>query len=448
MHFATLTLLALSSIDHFVESLPFQPQDGLLQHSRRRAIDYPIDSNNPAHIRQRIRRRSVNYSVVQVDGGSSSAPSPSTLVETVTRKDSVTSPVTKTVVYTTVLQGSVSQETVVMTTTQELPPDTVTAQAISTNFIETGAQATNTVTDTVMTTAATPVLATHSSSSTSYYDDGQWHTYYPVKNFVPPPLAGPPNDRRARGAEYAEATSALRLGAAYPSEWAWKQHVKKRIAAGSPQVAYAAYSTKAVYARGVNAPYPTHSPYMKRGLYGTPSLRYVAPHAAVPTALAIDANGAIETEYVFKRDETAPQATAYAPRAAMPTQPMDIGISGAAETEYVFKRDVAAPQATANVPRAAMPKPMDIGIGGAAETEYIFKRDLVAPQATAHAARAAMPNPVAVGPDGAIETEYVFKRDVTSSQDTEKLDSEPRVAARKAPADLKLASWDITPPQN
>lgn len=448
MHFATLTILALASLDHFVESLPFQPQGGLLQHSRRRAIDYPVDSNNPAPIRRQIRRRSVNYSVVQVDGGSSSASSPSTVVETVTRKDPVTSPVTKTVVYSTVLQGSVSQETVVIATTQELPPDTVTAQAIGTNVIVTEAQAMNTVTNTVMTTAATPVMVTPSSSSTSYYDDGQWHTYYPIKNFVPPPLAGPLNNRRARGAEYAEATPAVRLSAAYPSEWAWTQHMKKRIAAGSPQVAYAAYSTKAVYARGVNAPYPTHSPYMKRGLYETPSLHYVAPHAAMPTALAIDAHGAIETEYVFKRDETTPQATAYAPRAAMPTQPMDVGISGAAETEYVFKRDVAAPEATPNAPRAAMPKPMDIGISGAAETEYVFKRDRVAPQATAHAARAAMPNPIAVGPDGAVETEYVFKRDVTISQETENLDSEPRVAARKAPADLKLASWDITPPQN
>ena len=200
---------------------PFQVQDGELQRHRRRAVDYPVksaaDVSKPA---RKFRKRGASpYSVVQVDGESSTTVAPllpATI--TVTQPPNEASASTQTIVVTSAVPGPTSDETISITTTQD--PLTLTP-TISLGVLASDAAATivttcldsllsgsasssitanlsappssnahtpvdevtsiviNTMMETITTTATT-------SSPTAYYDDGLWHTYYPVKTFIPP----------------------------------------------------------------------------------------------------------------------------------------------------------------------------------------------------------------------------------------------------------------------
>ena len=223
-------LLTLSSAI-LTQAAPFQVQDGELQRHRRRAVDYPVKFvDAPAQPARRLRKRAAaSYSVVQVDGQSSTtaAPAPPAATITVTQSGSTPAASTQTVLVTSVIPGPTSDETIVITTTQEVSaistsvatapaqtvtsavapaaPATVTAVSIATpNGEESGAgsstevdqvtsMVTNTMVETITATAAT-------STPTAYYDDGLWHTYYPIKSFVPPPSAGFASTVNARAA--------------------------------------------------------------------------------------------------------------------------------------------------------------------------------------------------------------------------------------------------------
>ncbi|KAF2019752.1 hypothetical protein BU24DRAFT_126481 [Aaosphaeria arxii CBS 175.79] len=119
-----------------------------------------------------------SYSIVNVDGGSTTPtqPEPTTVVETV----QVTSaaPTTTTTVTTTTIQPApilspVSTSTISTSST----PTTITSQST------TLASSTTTPTTTPAPHVIT-VTVTDTAGPTEYYDNGLWHTYYPVKTFA------------------------------------------------------------------------------------------------------------------------------------------------------------------------------------------------------------------------------------------------------------------------
>lgn len=175
MHFSQY-ILALSSILPVISAAPFIPRNGELQRHRRRGIDYPVLADEAPFILGSLRKRSVierdvPYSVVPVNG----------------------EPVTSTVgnTFTTTAQASPSVETILttqpaMTYTLAQPAETIAYTSVVT------------ITKPVTTTSSPPVQTeviiqtegvtttvtpSQSSTSTDYYDDGLWHTYYPVKSW-------------------------------------------------------------------------------------------------------------------------------------------------------------------------------------------------------------------------------------------------------------------------
>ena len=201
---SSILCLALAFLPSLIHSAPFVPKDGVLQRNRRRAVDYPVASAEVKQPRQ-FRKRSVNYSVVQVDGESpSSDPAPpSTVVQTITRPGAPPPRATKTITYTSVVHNSdSSDEVIIVTTTQEVP-ETITTTASPTGVtitsykestvIAEGEASTvvkyNKVFDTVTTTL--PATTVTASSSTSYYDDGLWHTSYAIKSPIEARSAAP-----------------------------------------------------------------------------------------------------------------------------------------------------------------------------------------------------------------------------------------------------------------
>jgi len=237
------------SLSLLVASAPYTPRDGELRESRRQAVDSPVEYHPQNHELRRLWKRAVPYSVVQVDGGSTSATDPpatmtivqtltlppttetlvyataiieaepaSTIVVTTTQEkpeiitaiplplsSSSISPTTKfimqtimqtvtiprateTLVYTSVVTEEQPQQTIVEIMTQEIPqtitvippqPSAFTAAPsfnlpFSTQLSAQTVQATITIFETI---AASPTAF----SSTIYYDDGLWHTHYPVR---------------------------------------------------------------------------------------------------------------------------------------------------------------------------------------------------------------------------------------------------------------------------
>ncbi|KAF2837720.1 hypothetical protein M501DRAFT_985950 [Patellaria atrata CBS 101060] len=100
---------------------------------------------------QLIARASPRYSVVNVDGGSSQAPIPTTVIHTI--KQSVTK----------------TADTVPTMVMNEPPATTIIIPPMST----------------VTLPATTVVIVeTQSPGTTEYYDDGLWHTYYAKKTWT------------------------------------------------------------------------------------------------------------------------------------------------------------------------------------------------------------------------------------------------------------------------
>lgn len=207
----TSCLLALSTLSTLITAVPFTLQDGDLQKHRRRAVDYPILSNENEHperlSKRSLRKRSLPYSVVPVNGGAASS-APVTITDTIqgtpvvrtiytTQPPVTVTPAVETVVHTSVVTANGPEETILVTMTQ----------AVSTSAPQVTA-ASHPETETVV------VTASPSPTSTKYYDNGLWHTTYPVwspsNTPAPYPTDGTTFNARAQG------TGAV-AGAAYPT---------------------------------------------------------------------------------------------------------------------------------------------------------------------------------------------------------------------------------------
>ena len=171
MHLPQYILAVLTFIS-MIGAAPFVPnQQGKLQSQRRRWIDYPIPSAETPlpdnGLRKRsMRKRDVPYSVVPVNG-----VEPTTAVVTVTPSTTATTSI-KTKVYTSVVTENGPAETILVTTTQAVAAPT-----------EEPSIRTETVT------------ASPSPISTKFYDNGLWHTYYPVKTWVTSAAAADPTPK-------------------------------------------------------------------------------------------------------------------------------------------------------------------------------------------------------------------------------------------------------------
>ncbi|KAL6711125.1 hypothetical protein ACN47E_005656 [Coniothyrium glycines] len=125
--------------------------------------------------------RAKSYEVVNVDGGQSTpAPPPETSVEAITTVE-VQNP------------GPTITQEVTTTLVQPVPNPTCT----STSSISSAFQSSSTPTSSSSTSISIPtsismpkpifvtVTVPEAPKSTEYYDDGMWHTRYPVKSFAP-----------------------------------------------------------------------------------------------------------------------------------------------------------------------------------------------------------------------------------------------------------------------
>ncbi|KAI9832882.1 MAG: hypothetical protein M1819_003912 [Sarea resinae] len=192
------TLLALSSLSVLTDALPLSSPRG----------------SKP----QPPLRRAAAYSVVPVDGGSSSlSPTTTTEIQTITQSPSASSDttdlvttteiystpqtVTSTVVSTTIIDGSTSETPVVVTMTDDgavgaVPASSVTvgAPSESAEFLEPTPTLSlgpgPVVVPSVWTnsTTASAYLTLPTSTTAESYDNGQWHTYYPAWNASTTPV--------------------------------------------------------------------------------------------------------------------------------------------------------------------------------------------------------------------------------------------------------------------
>ncbi|KAF2236844.1 hypothetical protein EV356DRAFT_497776 [Viridothelium virens] len=142
------------------------------------------------------KRQAPAYSVVPVDGGASTEL-PSTIVQTLpasTQTIVSTSIVTEsesesTILVTSITTASPSTETVETTITTEASEPIPTVPGFTYSATETSVSSlTATATDSYTTSSIVYSTVTESPapSTTQYYDDGLWHTFYPVKTFATP----------------------------------------------------------------------------------------------------------------------------------------------------------------------------------------------------------------------------------------------------------------------
>lgn len=181
IRFACLGLLAVG----LTSALPFEAID-----SQRGDARAPVRSRAYAVINvdgtskidgardvQELQRRAPakSYSVVNVDGGS---PSTSEAVTTKTVAEPTTVSPTETVVYT-------QDTTIVVTETQHPAPSITQTVVYTTTIIASPTTAHNTsVSVSVVTLPPSVVTVTATQTdTTSYYDNGMWHTSYAIKTF-------------------------------------------------------------------------------------------------------------------------------------------------------------------------------------------------------------------------------------------------------------------------
>ncbi|KAI9693567.1 MAG: hypothetical protein M1820_009133 [Bogoriella megaspora] len=138
------------------------------------------------------KREEPAYSVVPVDGGSS-AEIPSTVVKTLPPKTrtvistsiATTSESESTILLTSTITASPSIQTVETTITTDISEPQATASATTVSATETTISAsTATNTYTTSETAYSTITESPAPTPTSYYDDGMWHTLYPIKSFT------------------------------------------------------------------------------------------------------------------------------------------------------------------------------------------------------------------------------------------------------------------------
>ncbi|KAL1640268.1 hypothetical protein SLS58_007084 [Diplodia intermedia] len=190
IRFACLGLLAVG----LTSALPFEAIDSQSNGARApaKSRSYAVinvdgtsntDGAGNAHELQR-RAPAKSYSVVNVDGGSptTSEAAPSVTLTTTVDKPTTVSP-TETVVYT--------KDTTLVVTETQTPEPSVTRTVIYTTTIFASATATETkpanttVPVSVVTLPPSVITVTATQSdTTSYYDDGMWHTSYAVKVYT------------------------------------------------------------------------------------------------------------------------------------------------------------------------------------------------------------------------------------------------------------------------
>ena len=144
----------------------------------------------------RPRPAPLSYSVVNVDGGQTTSALPTTVYQTITQ--STDSDATVTIIQTTTTP--IVQPAADPTATALIPE--VSGYTIPTQP-EAAPTSTAWETEAIPTTVTTTATWSYppSPTTTSYYDDGMWHTYYPIKNVatgvpawnnVPAKLQAPP----------------------------------------------------------------------------------------------------------------------------------------------------------------------------------------------------------------------------------------------------------------
>ncbi|OJD39765.1 carbohydrate binding family 6 [Diplodia corticola] len=192
IRFACLGLLAVG----LTSALPFEAVNSQSNDARAPAksrsyavvnVDGTSNADGGSNAQELHRRAPAkSYSVVNVDGGSpttSEAPSSVTLTKTVDKPTTV-SP-TETVIHT--------KDTTLVVTETRTPAPSVTQTVVYTTTIFASSTATETESTTSTTTippsvvtlppSVITVTATQ-SDTTSYYDNGMWHTSYAVKTFT------------------------------------------------------------------------------------------------------------------------------------------------------------------------------------------------------------------------------------------------------------------------
>lgn len=184
IRFACLGLLAVG----LTSALPFEAID-----SQRGDARAPVESRAYAVINvdgtsnidgasdvQELQRRAPakSYSVVNVDGGSPSTSEAAQSVTTKTVAEPTTISPTETVVHT-------QDTTIVVTETQHPAPSITQTVVYTTTIIASPTTAHNTsVSVSVVTLPPSVVTVTATQTdTTSYYDNGMWHTSYAIKTF-------------------------------------------------------------------------------------------------------------------------------------------------------------------------------------------------------------------------------------------------------------------------
>ncbi|KAF2712071.1 hypothetical protein K504DRAFT_464159 [Pleomassaria siparia CBS 279.74] len=113
-----------------------------------------------------LAQRAKSYSIVNVDGGSTSAPQPTTVI------------VERTTAETVKVTASAPAVTSILTITVN---DTTLAPAPTSPSPSSTTSAAHTPVPTLRSTSQPPLPST-SEKPTKYYDDGQWHTRYAIKS--------------------------------------------------------------------------------------------------------------------------------------------------------------------------------------------------------------------------------------------------------------------------
>lgn len=275
------------------------------------------------------KRQAPAYSVVPVDGGSS-AELPSTVVQTLPASIQTivsTSIITEsesesTVLVTSTTTASPSIQTVETTITTEPSEPVPTAPGITYSATETSVTSlTATATDSYTTSEIQYSTVTESPapSTTSYYDDGMWHTFYPVKTFTTPSVWNGTVTMKKRAetgwAGYAAATPAYARRAAandtayVPASPAVPTYVKRAGAghavADAPASAMGkrGYASPTLAVRGYTAPGSSPLPMLQKYENGKWEIGYsktvnsttVTPVRRTPATLNNRQTGANDT---------------------------------------------------------------------------------------------------------------------------------------------------------
>ena len=123
----------------------------------------------------------VTYSVVNVDGGSQTTPTPTIIYQTITQSDDTPATISVTVTdHQTQWTSAQTTQTHTDTATALIPEVSASPDGHPTHHMPRPKP--TTVISEGATVTITSVL-TPSPTTTKYYDNGQWHTSYAVKNW-------------------------------------------------------------------------------------------------------------------------------------------------------------------------------------------------------------------------------------------------------------------------